>query len=259
MKIIINESKLKMAKSAAENGAALIRRTVSAKGHANILIATGASQLEMLGFLTKQDINWSVITCFHMDEYIDMPATHNASFRKYLKEMIVDIVHPKMFHFIDGEANTEEECRRVGQLITDNPIDISFIGIGENAHLAFNDPPADFETEEAFLKVRLDEKCRQQQYGEGWFQSFDDVPKIAISISIRQIMKASEIICTVPDLRKAEAVCRSIDGPVTPSVPASILQRHPRATLFLDSKSSRLLKTNTKNWQLTYTENPFRS
>ncbi len=244
MKVEINESKIKMAKSAAEKGSELIRRTISAKGHANILIATGASQIEMLGYLVKQNIDWSVVTCFHMDEYIDMPATHNASFRKYLKERVVDIVHPKVFHFIDGEVNTDEECQRVGQLITDNPIDVSFIGIGENAHLAFNDPPADFETDKAYLKVRLDEKCRRQQFGEGWFDSFDDVPKVAISISIRQIMKATDIICTVPDLRKAEAVAQSIDGPVTSSVPASILQNHAGATIFLDSNSSSLLKNH---------------
>ncbi len=244
MKVEINESMIKMAKSAAEKGAKLIRSTISNKGHANILIATGASQIEMLEYLTKEDIDWSVVTCFHMDEYIDMPATHNASFRKYLKERVVDIVHPKVFHFIDGEVNTDEECQRVGQLITDNPIDVSFIGIGENAHLAFNDPPADFETDKAYLKVRLDEKCRRQQFGEGWFDSFDDVPKVAISISIRQIMKATDIICTVPDLRKAEAVAQSIDGPVTSSVPASILQNHAGATIFLDSNSSSLLKNH---------------
>ena len=178
-----------------------------------------------------------------MDEYVGIPVTHPASFRKYLRERFVDRlpVPPAAFHFLDGEGDCAAECKRVGEIIESHPIDVAFIGIGENGHLAFNDPPADFETDEPYILVELDEACRRQQLGEGWFPTFEDVPGRAISMSIRQILKSNVIVCTVPDKRKAEAVKKAITGPVTPDVPASILQQHDRATIYLDRAAASLL------------------
>jgi glucosamine-6-phosphate deaminase len=173
---------------------------------------------------------------------VGIPDTHPASFRRYLRERLADRVHPGEFHFIEGDAaDPQAECRRVGALLTHQPIDVAFVGIGENGHLAFNDPPADFETEEPYLVVDLDEACRRQQLGEGWFAKLDDVPRRAISISIRQLLKAREILCIVPDARKAAAVRDCLKGEVTPMHPASILQKHPQTTAFLDADSAALL------------------
>ena len=244
MKVIISETKETLGARAATLGASLIREATAKKGTANIILATGNSQFEMLTALIKEDVEWSQVTCFHLDEYIGLPETHPASFRKYLKERFVDKVPPLNFYFIDGEASPSEECSRLGRLITRHPVDVAFVGIGENAHLAFNDPPADFETEEAFLDVKLDEACRLQQLGEGWFEKLEDVPHRAISMSVKQILRAKNIICSVPDHRKASATRAVVEGPVTPEVPASILQQHQNTTIFLDLQSSALLTQN---------------
>ena len=244
MEYSVCATKEELGQRAADRGADAIRRALSARGRANIIVATGASQFEMLASLTKQwGIDWSCVTAFHLDEYIGMPMTPPASFRKYLKERFVDQLPQRLaaFHYIDGETDPAAECRRLGRLIDQCPIDVAFIGIGENGHLAFNDPPADFETEEPYLIVELDEACRRQQLGEGWFPTLDDVPRRAISMSIRRIMRSEAIVCSVPDLRKAEAVRAALEGPVTPMVPASILQQHPRAAVFLDRQSASLL------------------
>ena len=244
MKIIISETKEILGSRAAALGAGLIRESITHNGASNIILATGNSQFEMLAALIKEDIDWSRVTCFHLDEYIGLPETHPASFRRYLKERFTSEVAPQKFYFIDGEADPTTECLRIGQLITEHPIDAAFVGIGENAHLAFNDPPADFETEEAFLDVALDEACRHQQLGEGWFKKLEEVPERAISMSIKQILKAKNIICSVPDARKAVATRAVVEGPVTPEVPASILQQHENTTIFLDHQSSVLLTKN---------------
>jgi len=213
-----------------------------------LIVATGASQFEMLSALIEEsDIDWSRITAFHLDEYIGMPATHPASFRKYLKERFVDKVSIGQFHYVDGEGldgqgDVRAECDRLGELISAQPIDVAFVGIGENGHLAFNDPPADFNTEVPYLIVDLDEDCRKQQLGEGWFATLNEVPRQAVSMSIRQIMKSKHIICTVPDERKAKAVQSSVEGPVTHLLPASILQQHEQMGLYLDQPSASLLK-----------------
>jgi glucosamine-6-phosphate deaminase len=188
-------------------------------------------------------VDWNRVTAFHLDEYIGMPITHPASFRKYLKERFVDRLPQPLaaFHYINGEGDGAAECRRLNDIIAAHPIDVAFVGIGENGHLAFNDPPADFETDEPYLVVNLDEACRRQQLGEGWFPTLEDVPQQAISMSIRQILKADTILCSVPDARKAEAVRASLEGPVTPNVPASILQRHESTTVYLDVASAALL------------------
>jgi len=241
MEIIISETKQELGKLAAEKGAELIREAIQKNGKANIIVATGASQFEMLGELVKEDIDWSVVTGFHLDEYIGIEISHPASFRKYLKERFVDLVPIKEFNYVDGSSDATAECKRLGEIISRNPIEVAFVGIGENGHLAFNDPPADFETEEPYIVVNLDDDCRRQQLGEGWFPTFDDVPKQAISMSIKQIMKSKSIICTVPDERKATAVKNTLKSEVSPAVPASVLQLHPATWLFLDKSSASML------------------
>jgi glucosamine-6-phosphate deaminase len=208
-----------------------------------MILATGASQFEMLSSLVSKDVDWSKVTVFHLDEYIGLPASHPASFRKYLKERFAgQVAGLRKFHYVNGEIDPRVECQRLGKLIGSLTIDVACIGIGENGHLAFNDPPADFETEEPYIIVDLDPACRQQQVGEGWFPSLSDVPQQAISMSIRQIMKSTAIVCTVPDARKAVAVKKAIEEPVTNLVPASILQTHPRCWMFMDEPAAEKLK-----------------
>jgi len=248
MDVIVSDTREACGQAAAARAAQAIRNAIDARGAAAIILATGASQFDMLAALVRADgIAWPTVTCFHLDEYLGLPATHPASFRGYLKERFVDQLPepPAAFHFVDGEApDAAAECRRLGDLIREHTIDAAMVGIGENGHLAFNDPPADVETTEPYLVVDLDEACRRQQLGEGWFETLDDVPRRAISMSVRQIMASKAIVCTVPDARKADAVAKTVEGPVTPEVPASILQEHPAATLYLDQGSaSGLAKT----------------
>jgi glucosamine-6-phosphate deaminase len=246
MKIKLNSTKFELGRRAAADGAGCIRDAITARGQANVVVATGKSQLEMLAELVRQpNVDWTKVVFFHLDDYVGLPKDHPASFQKYLTERLVQRLPkpPKAFHFLDGDAETAAECRRVGDLIRQHPIDVAFLGIGENGHLAFNDPPANFETEEPFLQVTLDEPCRKQQFGEGWFQSLDEVPKHAITMSIRQILTANRIVCSVPDRRKADAVRNAVQGPVTPDVPASILQTHAQATIYLDPPAASMLAT----------------
>ncbi len=243
MKTIICSSKTELGKQSATEGAESIRQALANQGHATIIVATGASQFDTLAALIEQpDIDWSKVTGFHLDEYLGIPMTHPASFRKYLKERFVDKVPIGAFHYIDGEGDVPAECARVGELIGGLTVDVAFVGIGENGHLAFNDPPANFETDEPYLIVDLDQACRQQQFGEGWFDSLEAVPKQAVSMSIRQILKSRHIVCSVPDERKAEAVRNSVEGTVSNQVPASIMQEHQRTTLYLDTDSASLLQ-----------------
>jgi glucosamine-6-phosphate deaminase len=241
MEIIISATKQILGINAAKKGADLIRKAILENGQANIIVATGASQFEMLSELIKSNIDWSCVTAFHLDEYIGIPDSHPASFRKYLKERFVEKVNPAAFYYVNGETNPQEECLRLGEIILNHPIDVAFVGIGENSHLAFNDPPADFETEAAYILVTLNEDCRNQQFGEGWFPSIKEVPERAISMSIRQIMKSRAIICSVPDLRKAEAVKKTVYADISPAIPASILKEHSSCWLYLDKDSASLL------------------
>lgn len=247
MDLAIFEDKQAMGEAAAACGAESIRQAIATRGAAKIIVATGASQFEVLESLAKApDIAWHKVTAFHLDEYVGLPITHPASFRKYLWERFVSKLPLPLagFHYLNGEVeNGFDECERVGAILREHPIDCAFVGIGENGHLAFNDPPADFETEQPYLVVELDEACRQQQAGEGWFASLENVPKQAISMSVRQIMKSQTIVCTVPDARKANAVQASVEGPVTPDVPASILQEHACTKLFLDQASAQHLNS----------------
>jgi glucosamine-6-phosphate deaminase len=245
METRILETKAEMAQVAGARAAEILREALARGGRANVIAATGASQFEFLDVLTAASgIDWPKVTLFHLDEYVGLPETHPASFRRYLKERIASRVHPAAFHFIDGDAkDPAAEARRVGEVLARHPIDVAFVGIGENGHLAFNDPPADFETEEPYLVVSLDDACRRQQLGEGWFPSIEDVPRRAISMSIRQILKSREILCMVPDERKARAVRDCLEKEVSPLRPASILRTHPRTSLYLDRPSASLLET----------------
>lgn len=242
MNVEIFDSKLELGEAAARDAAKRIQHAISIRGVAYVIAATGMSQFEFLDALVLHDIDWQRVEFFHLDEYVGLFETHPASFRRYLRERIIDRVHPKAFHLINGEAaDPHAECRRVGELISHHTIDAAFVGIGENGHLAFNDPPADFETEEPYLVVTLDEACRRQQIGEGWFMSLDEVPAQAISMSIQQILKARHILCIVPDQRKAQAVKACVEMDVSPMHPASILQQPPSVKLYLDRESSALL------------------
>ncbi len=246
MRVEIGSSTQEMAAAAAAYAADGIREAIAARGQANIIVATGASQFDFLkALIATPDIDWTKITGFHLDEYIGLPLAHKASFRGYLRERFLGALPAKMaaFHEVNGEhPDPQAECRRLQELIDKTPIDVAFVGIGENGHLAFNDPPADFDTEDAFLVVNLDEACRRQQLGEGWFPTLADVPEQAISMSIKQIMKSRRIVCTVPDARKAVAVKKTVEGPITNMCPASIMQQHTDCTIFLDPGSAANLK-----------------
>ena len=233
--------------AAAADAAACLRQTIAAKGRARVIAATGASQFAFLETLTNlPGIEWSKVELFHLDEYVGLPVTHPASFRKYLRERLIKPAGISTYHLLDGERDPETVCREVGAKLAGAVVDVAFVGIGENGHLAFNDPPADFQTEAPYLVVQLDEACRRQQVGEGWFKGLGEVPTQAISMSIRQILKARKILCIVPDQRKATAVQACLEGPVSPLAPASVLQQHPDVTMFLDTASASLLTPRTQ-------------
>jgi glucosamine-6-phosphate deaminase len=248
MEIRVFDGKQELGQAAAARAAAAIGEAVARSGAARVVAATGASQFEFLEALASTPgIAWDRVEMFHLDEYVGVSDTHPASFRRYLRERIVACVHPRTFHFLAGDApDPAAECRRVGALLSAAPVDVAFVGIGENGHLAFNDPPADFATEQPYLVVELDEACRRQQLGEGWFATLEDVPRRALSMSIRQILKSREILCVVPDARKAKAVAECLDGPVDPMHPSSILQTHARTTVYLDRDSAALLARTLK-------------
>ena len=243
MNIQIFESSQELGKAAGAKASALIKEAIKENGAANIILATGMSQFDVLNYLIVQkDIDWSKVVMFHLDEYIDMPVTHPASFRKYLQERFISKVPQlKAVYLIDGENDPQEECKKLNEVIKQYAIDVALVGIGENGHLAFNDPPADFNIEDPYIIVNLDEACRQQQLGEGWFKSLDDVPEKAISMSIKQILRSKHIICSVPDSRKAMAVKNTLEKEVGNLYPASILQTHTSCYCYLDLASAALL------------------
>lgn len=240
--------KSSLGKAAAEKAAASIRSAIRDRGQARVIAATGTSQFEFLAALTESaDIAWGLVEVFHLDEYISLPATHPASFRKILLERLVNKTGIAKFHPLDGDTcDLSEVIRQVGKSLASAPVDIAFVGVGENGHLAFNDPPADFEAEEPYLIVDLDDACRRQQVGEGWFSDISQVPKQAISMSIRQILKAKEILAVVPESRKAQAVKACFEGEIGPRAPASSLRTHPNATVYLDKESASLLSPALK-------------
>ena len=243
MQCSISATSQEMGKRAAEKVAELIRETVREKGKARLLVSTGQSQFEFFEEITAMDIPWESVEIFHLDEYIGLPITHPASFRKYLKERFIDKIGPAQMHYISGEGDIAAVIDEVTESIRKSPIDIGIIGIGENGHIAFNDPPADFETKAAYHVVSLDERCRMQQVGEGWFGSLDEVPRQAISATVPQILSCRTIVSVVPHKVKAEAVRNTLEAPaVTNLIPATALREHPRWYLYLDADSASLLK-----------------
>ena len=246
MIIKVFDEKVSLGQAGAQQAADAIRRAIRQKDQARIIAATGASQFELLETLTGMPgIAWERVEMFHLDEYIGLPANHPASFRKYLRTRLIDKVGITHFHLLDGEQEPADVIREAGSALQAAPIDLALVGIGENGHLAFNDPPADFETTEPYLVVTLDDACRKQQPGEGWFANLAEVPCQAISMSVRQILLAQEIVCSVPDARKARAVAVCLQGEVSPLAPASILQTHANTTVYLDKNSAALLASTT--------------
>jgi glucosamine-6-phosphate deaminase len=247
VKITIHDTSACASKAAAEVAAGILREAIAAKGRAVFVAATGNSQLEFLKHLTAAPgIAWERTAMFHLDEYIGIPSSHPASFRRYLGERLTSRVPVGRVHFIQGDApDLSAELARLNAAIAATAIDVAFIGIGENGHIAFNDPPADFATETPFIVVNLDEACRRQQIGEGWFVSIDAVPRQAISMSVKQIMKAARILCTVLENRKAKAVKTCLEGEIGPMFPASILRTHPGCNVFLDRDAAGLLSQAT--------------
>lgn len=242
MIVKIFPSKAALAENAAEDAAATIREAIAERGAARIVAATGASQFEFLDALTKvPDIDWKSVEMFHLDEYVGISEQAPASFCRYLRKRLIEKVGLEKYHLLDGTQDPATVIAQVSAEIRKAPIDVAFAGVGENGHLAFNDPPANFDTEEAYLVVDLDEACRKQQLGEGWFPTLADVPRQALSMSIKQLMKATQILCIAPDARKAKAIKACFGGEVSPAAPASILQHHPNTTLYLDNESAALL------------------
>ena len=242
MKIKILKDKESLGRAAADHAARSLRRVIHDQRNARIIAATGASQFEFLDALTSEpEIDWGRVEVFHLDEYVGLPITHPASFRKYLFERLIHKTGITRYHLLDGDGDVQSSIRQIGSKLQSKPVDIAFAGIGENGHLAFNDPPADFTTEDPYLIVDLDEACRQQQVTEGWFSKLTDVPKKAISMSVREVLRAKEIIVVVPDARKAHAAKCCLEGEVSPMVPASILRNHSNATIYLDADSAALL------------------
>ncbi|HDS06043.1 MAG TPA: glucosamine-6-phosphate deaminase [Bacteroides sp.] len=250
MRIEISANREEMGESAAGEAAKVIISAIEKRGYATIVLATGTSQFEVLHHLVSHPgVDWSRVTMFHLDEYVGMTETHPASFRKYIMERFIRKVPAlEAYHLIDGgRLEPLEECRRLNGIISNYQVDLAMVGIGENGHLAFNDPPADFETTDPYILVPLDEACRKQQMGEGWFETLEEVPERAISMSIRQIMKSGHIICSVPDRRKAHAVKSCLEEPVSNIYPGSILREHPNCSLYLDRDSALLLSSVKKN------------
>ena len=238
---------ISVSSTAAENGrkaavkaAELINKAIAEKGHARIILSTGASQFEMFENLVKQNVQWSKVEMFHLDEYVDLPESHIASFRKYLKERFVNIVHPGAVHFV-GDGDPKQNIEELTRELRKDVVDVGLIGIGENGHIAFNDPPADFDATEAYRIVNLDHKCRMQQVGEGWFATEDDVPRQAISMLPKQIMACRAIVSVVPHAVKAKAVYDTITQPVNNMVPATLLKTHPEWYLFIDDDAASML------------------
>jgi glucosamine-6-phosphate deaminase len=236
-----------MSAAAARQAAMLLRGLIAGTGRARIVAATGASQLEFLeALVAAPGIDWAAVEMFHLDEYVGLSIDHPASFRRYLLERLIQPAGMRRYHLLDGEGDVARVIAEASRAIAAEPIDVAFVGIGENGHLAFNDPPADFEIDDPYLIVSLDEACRRQQVGEGWFGTLDEVPARAISMSIRQILRAKRILCIVPDARKAAAVQACLEGPVSPLAPASILRTHPNVTVYLDRASAGRLAPATR-------------
>lgn len=239
MVIYVSKNPKELGEQAAGFSAKVINKAIRENGEARIVLSTGASQFDTLEALIKKDIDWSRVTMFHLDEYIGLPESHIASFRKYLKERFISKVNLKAAHLVSGEGNVEENIKELTFLLREKPIDIGLIGIGQNGHIAFNDPPADFETQEAYHIVNLDTRCKMQQVSEGWFETVNDVPKQAISMTASEIMKCKVIVSAVPGNVKAEAIKNTLSENLTNTVPATLLKMHKCFNLFIDNEAAR--------------------
>lgn len=245
LQLAVHEDRLRLGRVAARQAADALVKACHDNGSATLVVATGTSQFEVLAELALAvDVPWDTVRIFHLDEYVGLSADHPASFRRFLWDRFIDKLPraPKAFHEIDGQADPASECRRLAMLVPATPFDVALIGIGENGHLAFNDPPADFTTVDPYIVVQLDQRCRRQQVGEGWFRELSSVPKEAISMSVNRIMASRLLICSVPDRRKADALKATVEGPVTPDVPASMLQEHYNCRLHVDRAAAALLR-----------------
>ena len=246
MLLRVFNDKTSLGNTAAAQAAAAIRSAIASRGQARVVAASAASQFEFLEALTATPgIDWKLVTLFHLDEYIGLPMSHPASFCKFLQERLILKTGIINYHLLEGSQDPSTVIQSTGKAITSSPIDVAFLGIGENGHIAFNDPPADFDTEDPYIIVALDHACRAQQVAEGWFENLDAVPKQAVSMSVRQVLKATEILAVVPGPRKAAAIKACFDGPISPMAPSSILRTHPNATVYLDLQSSALLSPAT--------------
>lgn len=245
MDIKVFESEEEMARVAADHAAQLLRERIAQNGRVRVVAATGSSQFKFLeNLVAAPSIDWQHVELFHLDEYIGLSAEHPASFRRYLLERLIHPAGISSYYLLDGQRNPAQVCREAEEELRRSPVDVAFVGIGENGHLAFNDPPADFNTTDAYLVVKLDEACRRQQLGEGWFETLEDVPTHAISMSVSQILATEEILCIVPEARKAEAVSNCLDREApSPEFPASALLKHRKTTVYLDAAAAaELLK-----------------
>lgn len=240
IQLAVYDTPAELGQEAAKKIAEILRTAIAEKGEARIITATGASQFETIDALTREDVEWDKVTMFHLDEYVGLPESHIASFRKYLKERFASKINLKAAYYVNGEGDVEKNIAELGALLKEKPADVAIIGIGENGHIAFNDPPADFETDAAYMIVDLDDRCKMQQVGEGWFAGIDDVPKQAITMCVKQIMSAEHIVSAIPHSVKAEAVYNTFNREVTPEVPATILKTHPDWNVFLDRESAKL-------------------
>jgi glucosamine-6-phosphate deaminase len=248
MDLVIHPDPAALGHAAGNEAGDLIAAALRAQGEARVVLATGASQFATLeALVARRDIDWSRVDCFHLDEYVGLPASHPASFRRYLHERFVArVAGLRSFHGVAGDAaDPARECARLGAAIAAKPVDVLLLGIGENGHLAFNDPPADVATTVPYLLVDLDERCRRQQVGEGWFPDLAAVPRQAISMSVDRILAARAVIGSVPDARKAAAVRASVEGAISPQVPGAYLRRHPRCRLHVDRAAASLLAPAT--------------
>lgn len=238
MKITVSNSSQELGKQAAALIAKKINNAITTQGYARIVLSTGASQFDTISALINENVDWSKVTMFHLDEYVNLKESHIASFRKYLKERFVSKVNLKEAYFVNGEGDVEKNIKELTIKLRELPIDVGVIGIGENGHIAFNDPPADFETDLAYKVVNLDDKCKKQQVGEGWFDTINDVPKQAITMCVKQILDAKSIISCVPHAVKAEAIYNTLTKEVTNTIPATILKTHKDWNLFIDNNSA---------------------
>lgn len=245
MKIVVCKNPVELGEKSADAAALVLNKAISEQGSARILLSTGTSQFETIKALQKKDVDWSKVEMFHLDEYINLPETHPASFRRYLKERFVNHVNLKKAYFVNGEGNIKKNIQALTDALRKQPIDLGIIGIGENAHIAFNDPPADFDTKEAYIVVNLDDKCKRQQVREGWFDSIEDVPGQAITMTPHQIMQCKTIISPVPFKVKAEAIKLTLENELTNEIPATLLKQHNDWTLYLDEDSSSMVDNKT--------------